>query len=227
MNQTKGHSNSIDFEIVALAAIFLLFVYSLLQHHFIFPEHWFPGQFTALVFTLIFCIWILSEIANNAWSKKNAIAANKDKGSFKVIVAMVWLAILAVFAFRSFDVGTFSGITQYVGLCIFVAGIVLREWAVIVLGKHFNVRVQVHEKARLVMEGPYHYIRHPAYTGTLLIFIGIGLSIGTWLGAIVALAIAWIAHGYRIRIEEVALREAFGADFEVYKRRTWKLFPGF
>jgi protein-S-isoprenylcysteine O-methyltransferase Ste14 len=98
---------------------------------------------------------------------------------------------------------------------------------VLVLGKHFNVRVQVQKDARLVIEGPYSYIRHPSYTGMLLILVGLGLSIGTWLGALIALAATLIAHEYRIRIEEDVLQKAFGPDYEDYKKRTWKLFPGF
>jgi len=36
-----------------------------------------------------------------------------------------------------------------------------------------------------------------------------------------------IAYQYRIRIEEEALSEAFGAEYDEYKKKTWKLFPGF
>lgn len=74
----------------------------------------------------------------------------------------------------------FSGDLQYVGLILLAFGIMLREWSIWVLGKHFTVRVQVSEKAKLVTQGPYMYIRHPSYTGILLTFIGIPLAIGTW-----------------------------------------------
>jgi protein-S-isoprenylcysteine O-methyltransferase Ste14 len=53
------------------------------------------------------------------------------------------------------------------------------------------------------------------------------LAIGTWLGAFVALTAIWIAIRYRIRVEEEALLEAFGSEYEEYKRRTWKVFPGY
>lgn len=95
------------------------------------------------------------------------------------------------------------------------------------LGKHFTVRVQVREKAKLITQGPYNCIRHPAYTGSFLIFTGISLAVGTWIGAIFAIAINLIAYRYRIRVEEEALLDAFGSDYEEYKKRTWKLFPGF
>lgn len=226
MSRTQGYNISKDPQVVALAVVFLLFALALLQHHFIFPEHWFPSQFASSAFTLLFCIWILSEIANSIWSRKNSSTTNQDKGSFWVVIAASWSTIFVVFIIRSYEIGAFSGIVQYVGLVLLTAGIVLREWAVTVLGKHFTVRVQVREKAKLVTQGPYNYIRHPSYTGSLLIFIGLSLAVGSWLGTLLALAVNLIAYKYRIRVEEEALQEAFGSDYEEYKKRTWKLFPG-
>jgi protein-S-isoprenylcysteine O-methyltransferase Ste14 len=216
-----------DLQIIVIVAVFLLLAFSIFQHRPVYPEYWFPSPFAASAFTILLYVWILSEIANSAWSRKNSRSTNQDKGSYRVVVITTWLAIIVVFTLRSFGIGTFIGNLQYVGLGLLAVGIVLREWAVSVLGKHFTVRVQVHEKARLVTQGPYKYIRHPSYTGSLLILAGLSLAVGTWLGAIFALVVSWIAHVYRIRVEEEALQEAFGSDYGEYKKRTWKLFPGF
>lgn len=116
---------------------------------------------------------------------------------------------------------------QYIGFVIFAAGILLREWAIYVLGKHFTVRVQVREKARLITHGPYSRIRHPSYTGTLLSVIGIAIAVVTWFGALFALALKLIAYRYRIAVEEQALKEVFGPEWDDYKKGTWKLIPGY
>ena len=116
---------------------------------------------------------------------------------------------------------------QYSGLILLFLGIVLREWSIWILGRHFTVRVQVRKNAKLITQGPYKYIRHPSYTGSLLTFAGIPLAVGTWLGALIVLIIRLIAVQYRIRVEEEALQAAFGSEYEEYKKRTWKLFPGF
>jgi len=180
-----------------------------------------------LTFMVLFYAWVLSEITNNMWSKKNSQVTNQDKGSYKINIVTSWIALFIVFVLRGLGIGMFSGNLQYIGLILLAAGIMLREWSIRVLGKHFTVRVQVNEKAKLVTQGPYKYIRHPSYTGILLTFAGIPLAIGTWFGAIVAITAKWIAIQYRIRIEEEALQEAFGSEYEEYKKRTWKLFPGF
>jgi protein-S-isoprenylcysteine O-methyltransferase Ste14 len=61
----------------------------------------------------------------------------------------------------------------------------------------------------------------------MLSLIGITLAIGTWVGALVAFVLSLIAYQYRIHVEEKALQEAFGSEYEEYKNRTHKLFPGF
>jgi protein-S-isoprenylcysteine O-methyltransferase Ste14 len=224
--QSNGILTAIPF--VAMVAVLVLFVFSLSQHHSVFPDSWFPSQLTAFAFTILFCIWILGELANFGWSRKNSgTTANKDKGSFRVVVTAYWAAIFAIFISRNLEIGVFGGNLQYVGLTLFAAGIALRERSVWVLGKYFTVQVQIRENAKLVTWGPYSHIRHPSYTGSLFAVIGISLAVGTWLGAVFGFGLAWIAHGYRIRVEEEALQAAFGSEWDEYKKRTWKLIPGF
>jgi protein-S-isoprenylcysteine O-methyltransferase Ste14 len=212
---------------VVLAVCLLSFASFILNHHSVFHDQWFPSQFTSSAFMFLFYAWILSEFINNIWSWKNSQKTNKDKGSYLIVVAPSIVAMIIVFVLRSFEVGVFNGSLQYIGLILIVFGIVLREWSIWVLGKHFTVQVQIREKAKLVTQGPYKYIRHPAYTGSLLSFTGVPLAIGTWSGAVIAVIVCWTVHLYRIRVEEEALQEAFDSEYEEYKKKTWKLFPGF
>jgi protein-S-isoprenylcysteine O-methyltransferase Ste14 len=161
------------------------------------------------------------------WSKKNLQTTKQDEGSYRIIAVASYGALLIVFLFRFFEIGVFRGSLQYIGLFLLVAGILLRQWSIWVLGKNYTVQVQVDEKAKLVKEDPYKYIRHPSYGGYILSFVGAPLALGTWLGVLVALIANWIAIQNRIRIEEQALIEAFGSEYEEYRRITWEIFPGF
>jgi len=227
MNKIPGSGIFKNIQIVALAAFLLSFALFILHHQSAFPDKWFPSHFASFTFMILFCAWILSEFINNIWSLKNSQKTNKDKGSFRLIIAASYAMLFVVFLFRGFESGAFNGNPQYVGFIFIVAGIFLREWAIWVLGKQFTVRVQVRDKTKLVTQGPYRYIRHPSYTGGFLTFVGIPLAIGTWTGALITTVVSMIAYQYRIRIEEEALQEAFGYEYEEYKKRTWKLFPGF
>ena len=107
-----------------------------------------------------------------------------------------------------------------------LAGITLREWAVIALGRHFSVVVAIEANHALVTRGPYRWLRHPAYTGGLLALIGFTLALGSWLSIIPIVLIAFLAFSYRIRLEERLLLTTFGETYRNYMARTWRLFPG-
>jgi len=74
--------------------------------------------------------------------------------------------------------------------------------------------------------GPYRLLRHPGYAGTLISYLGFGLAIGSWIGALVWVAI--VAAGYvpRIRVEEAELTLALGDSYRDYARSTARLVPG-
>ncbi len=226
MNKAKGIGIFRDTHVMSLTIFLLMFAFILINHQMIFPDHWFPSPFVASFFTFLFCAWILIEFINSMWSRKNSQSTNKDKGSYRIVIVASYAALIIAFTIRSHEIGIISGSLQYMGLILLTAGILFREWSIWVLGKYFTVRVQISENAKLVTEGPYKYIRHPAYTGGFLVFTGIPLAIGTWLGALVAIIVSIIAYQYRISIEEEALREAFGSEYEDYKKRTLKLLPG-
>ena len=227
MKKTLGSDIFKDIPIMSMIVVLILLISFQLQCHSIFSDDWFPSQFAISTFMILFCVWILSEIMNSLFSRKNSQTTNKDKGSYWIIIAMCWSVIFIAFTLRGSGIGTFDGSLQYTGLILLVVGIVLREWSIWVLGKYFTGQVQVRKKAKLVTTGPYSYIRHPSYTGGMLSLIGITLAIGTWVGALVAFVLSLIAYQYRIHVEEEALQEAFGSEYEEYKNRTYKLFPGF
>lgn len=110
-------------------------------------------------------------------------------------------------------------------MTLFWAGLLLYVWAVVTLGAYFRTSVQLLDGQRLVTRGPYRLLRHPAYTGGILLFAGIGLAMGNWISAIGTPLAVTLAYVWRIHVEEHALAERFGAEFEARKRRTWAVIP--
>src|SRR4029453_1779281 len=66
----------------------------------------------------------------------------------------------------------------FAGVVLFVAGLLLRWWAIITLGRFFTVDVTIEKDHELVKRGPFRMVRHPSYTGVLLAFVGLGLTLG-------------------------------------------------
>jgi protein-S-isoprenylcysteine O-methyltransferase Ste14 len=143
---------------------------------------------------------------------------------------LIWVAIAAGVA-AGWGIATLVPPTiplpmQRTGLCLIAVGTVLRWRAVRTLGRFFTVRVALQEGQRLVREGLYRKIRHPAYSGLSLAVAGLGLTFGNWLSAALLILPFLAALLYRIRVEEEALVARFGDEYREYQRKTKRLIPG-
>jgi protein-S-isoprenylcysteine O-methyltransferase Ste14 len=197
----------------------------MINNYFI-HTYWFNSNFLFILFNLVYWGWILSEIINNGVSIKNSGGRKRDRGSYWIVVIGIFVSIAISFYLRSLNLGSFVSGFQYIGIAFMILGIYIREWAIFTLGKGFTVRVHVQKEGKLITHGPYKYIRNPSYTGSFLTFIGLPLAMGTWLGLIIILLINIVTFSYRINVEEKALIEAYGEDYESYMKRTWRLIPG-
>src|SRR5260370_35574807 len=78
---------------------------------------------------------------------------------------------------------------------------------------------------RLIQNGMYKHLRHPAYAGALLAHLGLGLSFSNWISFGLSVVPFCVAVLYRMHVEERALREAFGDAYTSYSRWTKRLLP--
>ena len=92
------------------------------------------------------------------------------------------------------------------------------------LGRLFSVQVAIQEGHLLVTDGPYRHVRHPRYLGVLLFLPGIALVFRSWVALALAAPILLVLL-WRIADEEALMRTTFGADWDAYARRTWRLVP--
>ena len=60
----------------------------------------------------------------------------------------------------------------------------------------------------------------------LIILFAIGVHSRNWSGLAVVMASTTAVLLYRIHVEEIALRDAFGAEYADYCRSTKRLIPG-
>ncbi|WP_410619945.1 methyltransferase family protein [Amycolatopsis sp. cmx-8-4] len=112
-----------------------------------------------------------------------------------------------------------------VGLVLGWLGLLLRWWSFHSLGKYFTVTVQTSEDQPVVDRGPYRVLRHPSYTGLLLIFAGGGLIADNWVSAAGPVVVLLIALIHRIGIEEHALGEALGSRYRQFAADRARLVP--
>jgi protein-S-isoprenylcysteine O-methyltransferase Ste14 len=135
-------------------------------------------------------------------------------------------ALLAAFASRvtaaAFPYGPFIfGIS----LAVAWAGIALRWWAFRTLGRYFTFTVMTSANQPVITNGPYRFVRHPSYTGLLLIIAGIGFNYGNWLSLASLVLFPLIGFIYRIRVEEAALAATLGEAYTSYATGRKRLIP--
>jgi protein-S-isoprenylcysteine O-methyltransferase Ste14 len=112
------------------------------------------------------------------------------------------------------------------GLAVSWLGLVVRVWAIVALGRSFRTTVEVDAGQAVVSHGPYRWVRHPSYTGILLIAAGLGLAEGTWPGLALCLVLPAVAMLRRIHVEEAALTRVLGDPYRAYQNGTKRLIPG-
>ena len=109
---------------------------------------------------------------------------------------------------------------------LLLAGIILRIWAIVHLGKLFTVDVGIQQGHRVVQDGPYRFVRHPSYSGSMIALTGMACLTFNWLGFLVIIVSSLTAYSIRISAEEKMLLQNLGEDYRRYAARTKRLIPG-
>ena len=112
-----------------------------------------------------------------------------------------------------------------IGTAVFAVGAMLRWWSIFYLGRFFTVDVAVATDHRVVDSGPYRLIQHPSYSGLLMQFFGLGLTLGNVLTIAVISVAPFLTLLSRIRVEEAVLRRGLGDAYVRYMQRTKRLIP--
>ena len=111
------------------------------------------------------------------------------------------------------------------GIVLMLLGTALRWVAIFTLKRYFTVNVTILENHHIVKKGLYKHLRHPSYTGLLLRYLGLGLSYANWLSLALLFLPLLFSVLYRMRVEEAALLQTFGDEYEEYCRGVKRLIP--
>jgi len=115
----------------------------------------------------------------------------------------------------------------WLGVAVGVCGLALRLWAVLTLRDRYTRTLLVQEEHAIESGGPYRWIRHPGYLGSLLCLNGIALASGNSITLLASLAGTCAAYSYRVKVEDTMLIEAFGPSYAEYRQRVRALLPSF
>jgi protein-S-isoprenylcysteine O-methyltransferase Ste14 len=151
-----------------------------------------------------------------------------DRGSMTFIMLAGWIGMLGAFMVAGIQacvIRSGEKVWFVAGLVTVVAGSLLRRHCWRMLGKHFTGNVKASADQPLVEQGLYRWVRHPSYTGGMLMYVGTGLALTNWLSALIIGLAGGAAYLYRVRVEEQALQANLGGRYQQYMRRTKRFVP--
>ncbi|MGI9308681.1 MAG: methyltransferase family protein [Gammaproteobacteria bacterium] len=103
----------------------------------------------------------------------------------------------------------------YIGAAVALLGIVVRLYA-------SGFIVKNHELATV---GPYAVVRHPLYTGNVLILLGMVLGNSQWWAAVLGVWFLWFFYPTTIEYEDRKLRKIFGEKWDAWSADVPAIFP--
>jgi protein-S-isoprenylcysteine O-methyltransferase Ste14 len=184
---------------------------------------------TGLAYMLLGVFFALERRLRQGQSAQSLETGAFDRKSTRIIggaflISMLVLLLAPVLNMRRRG-SINSAAAAWFGLGLMASGMALRAWANTTLGAFYTRTLRVETDQQLIEQGPYRLLRHPGYSGSLLLWIGAGLATANGLVTTVIAIVTGGAYVYRVQSEEAMLAQSFGAAYQSYRRRTWKLFP--
>lgn len=114
---------------------------------------------------------------------------------------------------------------RWSGALIAALGVGLFCWSHLALGANWSGIVELAQGHRLVLEGPYRYVRHPMYSAFFVMGFGLMLLSANWLLGLIHLGAVTGMYRARVDDEEALMSEHFGEAYSAYLARTGRLLP--
>lgn len=188
----------------------------------------FPSADAFYAFYILWLIWFCFEMI---FSWVTPIARNKgeikfeDRGSTALTIAGSIACFVIIYWLSLNGILLLPGWFTYIGLLLFVTGMLFRFWAILVLGKYFSPIPGIYKEHRIISKGPYAFVRHPSYSGALLMLFSYGIILRSPLGSIITLFVMLLVYLYRIKVEEAGLVRHFGDAYAAYAEGKRMIIP--
>jgi protein-S-isoprenylcysteine O-methyltransferase Ste14 len=113
---------------------------------------------------------------------------------------------------------------RWVGIALAGTAAAMLTWTLVRLGRNLTDTVVTRRAHRLVVHGPYQWVRHPFYLFVTLCVLGTAVASANWFHLVSVLALFgmfWL----RTSTEEAKLVERFGDEYRAYAARTGRFLP--
>lgn len=182
------------------------------------------AKFLLLCWLIVFGYWTIS-----SFSAKHTIKVYSGKWQRSVFWSLIIaIAILAYTGTLSKFAGPilwqYTLTTGVIADIVTLISLVIMLWARKTLGNNWSGHVTLKENHELIKHGPYAFVRHPIYSGLLLLMLGPVILYGHLYG-LFAFIIFFVGVWFRSQQEEKLLTDHFPQDYPNYKKQVKRLVP--
>lgn len=167
----------------------------------------------------------IERLAETFAKRKKEKGEIKKKWTFTIMMYFhffFFFATIIEFLFRAEKINI---VVSGFGIILYLTGLILRNLSIKSLDKYWSVHIEIRDNHQLIREGPYKYIRHPAYLAIIFEIMGIPLIGNAYLTLLFNLFVYVPIILLRIFYEEKELIYKFGNIYIQYSRETNGLIP--
>ena len=118
-----------------------------------------------------------------------------------------------------------SPICDVLSIAAALGGLAVAIWARVTLSGNWSASITLKTDHELIERGPYRWVRHPIYTGILLLAAANMFVFGR-RASVLGLLLLILAYWRKWRIEERLMISHFGARYVSYRKRSGAVVPG-
>ena len=184
---------------------------------------------TALLILIVLFLLVRGPFIMKSGKRKMKIM--KSSGTDKFLLALSTLGMMVfpvIFCispyFDVFMMNLPDGL-RIAGIFVYAASLVLMFLVLRELGGDWSMELGLKEGHRLVVSGPYMYVRHPMYSAFFLMMAGQFLIVSNWFVGIFGIAAFGLLCIARIPKEERMMEEEFGDEYTEYSKGKKRVIP--
>lgn len=181
----------------------------------------FANDFIQGVWYVVAAVWLIL-----AFRTKRAVRRSGGVARLAVVVVIVVIVFIRPLANSSLrdQIWGPSPVLSLVALVLVVVGAAFAIWARVTIGANWSGTVTLKEDHELMQRGPYHVVRHPIYSGLLLMGLATTLQFDEAYGCLL-LGIAIAVFIPKIMLEEKLMTENFPDQYPQYRQRVKAIIP--
>jgi protein-S-isoprenylcysteine O-methyltransferase Ste14 len=182
-----------------------------------------PGRIIIGCWIAFLVYWLVSAVRVKAVAERQSFGASL---AYRIPVITGAILIFSRRIHGPLDVRVLpdTNWVSYGGALVCVAGLIVCIWARVTLAGNWSSNVTFKQGHELIRRGPYRFVRHPIYTGILLMYLGTAIHLGL-LRAGIGVLLTFIGFWIKYRQEEALMLQHFPDQYPVYRKRVKALVP--